>query len=109
MRRRIVWRFCWHMEHYLIATMMLVVGLFTVLSWDAAFPDRRDVMVLSPLPVAPHTILFAKVSASAAVIGDRDSYAELRVRAVASLAARWGLAGPRFGILSSASGVVVSR
>jgi hypothetical protein len=57
------------MEHYLIATMMLVVGLFTVLSWDATFPDRRDVMVLSPLPVAPHTILFAKVSASAAVLG----------------------------------------
>lgn len=61
--------FCLHMEHYLIATMMLVVGLFTVLSWDATFPDRRDVMVLSPLPVAPHTILSAKVSASAAVLG----------------------------------------
>jgi hypothetical protein len=57
------------MEHYLISTMMLVVGLFTVLSWDATFPDRRDVMVLSPLPVAPHTILFAKVSASGAVLG----------------------------------------
>jgi len=61
--------FCMHVEHYLIATMMLVVGLFTVLSWDATFPDRRDVMVLSPLPVAPHTILFAKVSASAVVLG----------------------------------------
>jgi len=61
--------FCLHMEHHLIATMMLVVGLFTVLSWDATFPDRRDVMVLSPLPVAPHTILSAKVSASAAVLG----------------------------------------
>lgn len=61
--------FCLHMEHYLIATMMLVVGLFTVLSWDATFPDRRDVMVLSPLPVAPRTILFAKVSASASVLG----------------------------------------
>jgi hypothetical protein len=61
--------FCLHMEHYLIATMMLVVGLFTVVSWDATFPDRRDVMVLSPLPIAPHTILFAKVTASAAVLG----------------------------------------
>jgi hypothetical protein len=61
--------FCWHMEHYLIATMMLVVGLFTVISWDATFPDRRDVMVLAPLPVAPHIILFAKLSASAAVMG----------------------------------------
>ena len=61
--------FCWHLEHYLIATTMLVVGLFTVISWDATFPDRRDVMVLSPLPIAPRTILFAQVSASAAVLG----------------------------------------
>jgi hypothetical protein len=61
--------FCWHMEHYLISTTMLVIGLITVISWDAAFPDRRDVMVLSPLPIAPHTILFAKIAAAAAVLG----------------------------------------
>jgi hypothetical protein len=61
--------FLLHMQHYLIATMMLVVGLFTVLSWDATFPDRRDVMVLSPLPVAPRTILIAKISANLAVLG----------------------------------------
>jgi hypothetical protein len=58
-----------HMEHYLIATTMLVVGMFAVLSWDATFPDRSDVMVLSPLPVAARTILIAKVSANAAVLG----------------------------------------
>jgi len=57
-----------HMEHYQIATMMLVVGLFTVLSWDATFPDRRDVMVLAPLPVASRTILAAKVSASLGIL-----------------------------------------
>jgi hypothetical protein len=61
--------FLLHMEHYLIATMMLVVGMFAVLSWDATFPDKRDVMVLSPLPVAARTILIAKVSANAAVLG----------------------------------------
>ncbi len=59
----------WSTEQFSIATMMLVVGLLTVISWDATFPDRRDVMVLSPLPVAPHTILFAKVTASAALVG----------------------------------------
>jgi hypothetical protein len=59
----------WGMEQFSIATMMLVVGLLTVISWDATFPDRRDVMVLSPLPIAPHTILFAKVSASGALVG----------------------------------------
>jgi len=59
----------WHTEHSSIETMMLVVGLITVISWDATFPDRRDVMVLSPLPVAPHTILFAKLAASGAILG----------------------------------------
>jgi hypothetical protein len=49
--------------------MMLVVGLLTVISWDSTFPDRKDVMVLSPLPVAPRTILLAKVSASGALVG----------------------------------------
>jgi hypothetical protein len=59
----------WHTEHASIEIVMLVVGLITVVSWDATFPDRRDVMVLSPLPVAPHTILFAKIAASAAILG----------------------------------------
>src|ERR1700722_16558926 len=27
-------------QHFVIATTMLVVGLFAVLSWDATFPDR---------------------------------------------------------------------
>jgi len=48
--------FAWHAEQYLVATMMLVVGLFTVLTWDATFPDRRDVMVLAPLPIAYNSL-----------------------------------------------------
>jgi hypothetical protein len=59
----------WSAEQSLISTMMLVIGLFAVVTWDATFPDRRDVMVLSPLPVAPRTILFAKVAASGAILG----------------------------------------
>lgn len=59
----------WHTEQCLISTMMLVAGLVAVISWDNIFPDRRDVMVLSPLPVAPHMILFAKLAASGAVLG----------------------------------------
>ena len=59
----------WQIEQYLIATMMLVAGLIIVVSWDATFPDRRDVMVLSPLPIAPHTILIAKVGTSCAILG----------------------------------------
>ena len=59
----------WHTEQFAVETMMLVIGLITVISWDATFPDRRDVMVLSPLPVASHTILFAKMAASGAILG----------------------------------------
>lgn len=59
----------WLIEQYFIKTMMLVAGLITVISWDSIFPDRRDVMVLSPLPVTPRTILFAKLAASSAILG----------------------------------------
>jgi hypothetical protein len=49
--------------------MMLIAGLITVITWDSIFPDRRDVMILAPLPVRPHIILFAKLAASAGLIG----------------------------------------
>src|SRR5579862_771623 len=44
------------MEHFLISTTMLIVGLFAVLSWDTILPDRRDVLVLGPLPVRNRTL-----------------------------------------------------
>ena len=49
--------------------MMLIAGLITVITWDSIFPDRRDVMILAPLPVRPHIVLFAKLAASAGIIG----------------------------------------
>jgi hypothetical protein len=52
-------------EHFLVATTMLVVGVFAVLSWDSTFPDRRDVLVLGPLPVRGLTMFRAKVAAVA--------------------------------------------
>jgi len=55
-------------EHFLIATTMLVVGLFAVLSWDSTFPDRRDVLVLGPLPVRARTMFLAKVAAAASAL-----------------------------------------
>ena len=60
---------CWTVEHRLIATTMLIVGLFAVLSWDSTFPDRRDVMVLAPLPVRARTLFSAKVAASGTGLG----------------------------------------
>jgi CubicO group peptidase (beta-lactamase class C family) len=59
----------WTMEHFLIATTMLVVGLFAVLSWESTFPDRRDVLVLGPLPVRARTLFLAKVAAVATALG----------------------------------------
>jgi len=58
----------WATEHALIATTMLLVGLFAVLSWDSTFPDRRDVLVLAPLPVRASTMFLAKVTSLAAAL-----------------------------------------
>ena len=59
----------WGMEHLLLSLTFLVVGCFTILSWDALLPDQRDVFVLGPLPVKPLTLWFAKLAASSSAIG----------------------------------------
>ena len=59
----------WNMEHFLIATNMLAVGVFAVLSWESTFPNRRDVEVLCPLPVEARTLFMAKVAAVASALG----------------------------------------
>jgi hypothetical protein len=58
----------WEMEHFLIATTMLIVGVFAVLSWDSTFPDRRDVLVIAPLPVRMSTLFLAKIAAMATAL-----------------------------------------
>lgn len=58
----------WDREHMLIALTMVTVGLFAVLSWDSAFPDRRDVLVLAPLPVRARTLFLAKIAALATAL-----------------------------------------
>jgi len=58
----------WTAQHFLIATTMLAVGLFAVMSWESTFPDRRDVLVLSPLPIRARTLLFAKLAAVATAL-----------------------------------------
>jgi hypothetical protein len=55
--------------HRMIATTMLVVGLFAVLSWDSTFPDKRDVMVFGPLPVRARTLFLAKTGAAGTALG----------------------------------------
>lgn len=53
----------WMLEHFFLETAMTVAGLITVLSWDASFPDRRDILVLAPLPVRSSILFLAKISA----------------------------------------------
>lgn len=56
------------MQHFLIATTLLAVGIFAVLTWDSTFPDHRDVLVLAPLPVGTWTVFRAKVAATATAL-----------------------------------------
>jgi len=53
----------WMFEHFFIETSMTVAGLIAILNWDAALPDRRDLMVLAPLPVRKSTLFLAKLAA----------------------------------------------
>jgi hypothetical protein len=53
----------WRPEHFFIATTMVVAGTVSVMTWDSAFPDRRDALVLAPLPVPMSTLFEAKVAA----------------------------------------------
>ncbi len=84
------------MEHFLIATTMLVVGLVSVLCWESIFPDRRDVLVLAPLPVRVSTLFRAKVSALIAALS----------LSVLSLNSISGLVWPRFFSITNGGGYV---
>jgi hypothetical protein len=58
----------WTFEHLFFATTLTVVGVLAVLSWDSSLPDRRDLLVLGPLPIPMRTIFAAKISALAGVL-----------------------------------------
>ena len=47
----------WTPEHFFIETAMTCAGLIAVLNWEAAFPDKRDLLVLAPLPVKRSTLV----------------------------------------------------
>ncbi|HEY1948810.1 MAG TPA: serine hydrolase domain-containing protein [Bryobacteraceae bacterium] len=59
----------WSLEHFLIATSMLLVGLFAVLTWNSTFPDKRDLLILAPLPVRTRTLFLAKIAAAGTALG----------------------------------------
>lgn len=57
-----------HAMQSFLAGTMLIAGLIAIATWDNIFPDRRDSMVLGPLPVRSRTILAAKVAASGSLL-----------------------------------------
>jgi hypothetical protein len=57
-----------HIVQSVLAGTMLIAGLAAVAMWDNIFPDRRDAMVLGPLPVRPRTILAAKLASSGSLL-----------------------------------------
>lgn len=59
----------WGDQEFLIATTITVTGLFAVLTWNTIFPDKRDALVLSPLPVRTRTITLSKLAALLSALG----------------------------------------
>ena len=59
----------WSGENFMVSITMLVVGVFTLLNWDSTFLDRRDVLVLAPLPIRGRTLCAAKIAAAASALG----------------------------------------
>ena len=61
----------WGMEHFLFATTMAFAGLFGMICWESIFPDRRDLLILGPLPLSRTSVFSAKLSAlsTALIVG----------------------------------------
>lgn len=52
-------------QQFLVSLTMAVTGLVTVFIWDSLFPDRRDCLGITSLPVRTRTVFCSKVAAVA--------------------------------------------
>jgi hypothetical protein len=59
----------WGDQEFLISTSMAIIGVFTLLIWDALFPDRRDCMILCAMPVRIPLVFGAKLAALGTAAG----------------------------------------
>ncbi|HEX2967141.1 MAG TPA: hypothetical protein VHO84_15255, partial [Syntrophorhabdaceae bacterium] len=53
---------------FFISLSMILLGLVAVFEWETLFPDRKDYLVLAPLPIRTRTLFLAKTSAIAAFL-----------------------------------------
>ncbi|MFT4112508.1 hypothetical protein [Silvibacterium sp.] len=61
--------FLWKTQHMLLSLNLLVAGLLAVFQWEAALPDRSDLLILMPLPVRTRILFQARLAALATVAG----------------------------------------
>ncbi len=47
----------------MVCYAMIVMGVVMVVEWDALLPDRRDYLILTPLPLSPFSVFTAKFAA----------------------------------------------
>jgi len=90
----------WSDPEFLISTSMAVIGVFTLLLWDALFPDRRDCLMLGAMPVRVRTLFAAKLAALGAALG----MAIVAVNSASGLACPFLIVPDATGPLSAARG-----
>ncbi len=54
--------------YFFVLYSMVVMGFVMVFEWDALFPDRKDYLILTPLPLPANSIFVGKVVALAAFL-----------------------------------------
>ena len=55
--------------YFFILFSMVVMGFVMVFEWDALFPDRKDYLILTPLPLGGNSIFAGKMLALVGVPG----------------------------------------
>ncbi|MBZ5620649.1 MAG: hypothetical protein LAQ69_18280 [Acidobacteriia bacterium] len=55
--------------YFFVVYSMIVMGLVMVFEWDALFPDRKDYLILTPLPLSGNAIFAGKVVALVGFLG----------------------------------------
>jgi hypothetical protein len=58
----------WQDKNYVFLLVMILFGIVTLFEWEMLFPDRRDFVNLTPLPVRLRTVFAAKLASFAAFV-----------------------------------------
>jgi hypothetical protein len=55
--------------YFFVLYSMIVMGFVMVFEWDALFPDRKDYLILTPLPIGGNSVFAAKMAALIVFLG----------------------------------------